>query len=439
MLSNMTNNGGMVSLETGPAELITVSYEFERVPCQQDKATAGSLEVMASTAGTVIGITNLFTIMAVLGSRKKPKSTQTTFYYICNLAVADMLAGFLLLWIFCLQEVVLPFRTPISELLQKSVWIVTVWSSMLSQVMIAVDRYFHICSVITTENIKRRKRLLKWGIAITWLMPILMFVVPVVTKWNCLIDCFCQKPVNSTSDVYYMICKPLGECSQFNPPFTKSSMFYLGFVLLLMPVIPCVLYAKIYYLSRKMTLKSMGNRNRPSFGSTSTSTNQKERTIKETCLSNRDEVAATPSLGAKTSTHQSVSVWFKQRNGHHMNADECKAQTQERRRSKREKKRDKKDLKLLHTLVIILVLFLISTIPLGVLFLVSFDEVDKRYVKVVKILLMLSLLNSLLNPSVYFWRFPTMRQAFCRVFRCRRKSSINSRKESSNTKVEELA
>ena len=59
-----------------------------------------------------------------------------------------------------------------------------------------------------------------------------------------------------------------------------------------------------------------------------------------------------------------------------MSEDKCKARTQERRCSKptaADRKRDKKDLKLLHTLVIILVLFLISTIPLGVLFLVSFD------------------------------------------------------------------
>ena len=151
-----------------------------------------------------------------------------------------------------------------------------------------------------------------WGIAITWLMPILMFVVPVVTKWNCLSECICQKPVNSTSDVYYMICKPLGECSQviatvmamariflnktlfllflqFNPPFTKSSMLYLGFVLLLMPVIPCVLYAKIYSLCRESTLKLRTNHKHPSFSSTCPSVTEMGRISKEASLHSRGQ------------------------------------------------------------------------------------------------------------------------------------------------------
>jgi len=39
------------------------------------------------------------------------------------------------------RQVVLPLRTPETELFQKSLWTVTVWSSMLSQLVIAVDRY----------------------------------------------------------------------------------------------------------------------------------------------------------------------------------------------------------------------------------------------------------------------------------------------------------
>ncbi|CAK8689151.1 unnamed protein product [Clavelina lepadiformis] len=480
MVSNLRKDDDFtttISLKTGPAELTTFSNQFKNISCKQDNATAGSLEVMASTAGTVIGITNLFTIctiVAVIRIKKKQSnnrqiqqrtSTQTTFYYFCNLAVADMLAGFLLLWIFCLQEVVLSSRTPISELLQKSVWIVTVWSSMLSQVMIAVDRYFYISSASKlTSDTTRRKRLMGWGIAITWLMPILMFVVPVVTKWNCLSDCDCKKLDNSTSDVYYMICKPLGECSQFNPTFTKSSMLYLGFVLLLMPVIPCVLYAKIYSLCRESTLKLRTNHKHPSFNSNCPSVTEMGRISKEASLHSRDESlysvetsfidkSATPPPVVKTSNQSDEIfskqqtgfwknrfsvIWCLQRNAQHKSEDKCKARTQERRCSKptaADRKRDKKDLKLLHTLIIILVLFLISTIPLGVLFLVSFDEVDKKYVKVAKILLTLSLLNSLLNPLVYFWRFPTMRDAFCRVFCFRRETKVNLRNNSTTLSV----
>lgn len=73
-------------------------------------------------------------------------------------------------------------------------------------------------------------------------------------------------------------------------------------------------------------------------------------------------------------------------------------------------------MRLLRTLVIILALFVVSTVPLGVLFLLSVTETDKRYVNSAKTLLTLSLLNSLVNPWVYFWRFLEMRQAIKKLF-----------------------
>ena len=69
-----------------------------------------------------------------------------------------------------------------------------------------------------------------------------------------------------------------------------------------------------------------------------------------------------------------------------------------------------RDMRLLRTLTIILVLLLISTVPLGVLFLVSLGETDKRYVQTTKVLLTSSLVNSFLNPWIYLWRFREIRR-----------------------------
>ena len=38
-------------------------------------------------------------------------------------------------------QIIMPMRTPYSELIQKSIWAMTVWSSILSQVVIAADRF----------------------------------------------------------------------------------------------------------------------------------------------------------------------------------------------------------------------------------------------------------------------------------------------------------
>lgn len=83
-----------------------------------------------------------------------------------------------------------------------------------------------------------------------------------------------------------------------------------------------------------------------------------------------------------------------------------------------------RDMRLLHTMIIILSLFVITTVPLGVILILSFTETNKRYLGPTKYFLMFSLLNSLINPWVYFWRFSEMRTALSRSLCCR-----ESRKE----------
>ena len=63
----------------------------------------GYFEVFASVIGAAISLTNFVVIIVILfGGRHLRKAT---FFCICNLAVADLLAGILLLWIFVVQRV----------------------------------------------------------------------------------------------------------------------------------------------------------------------------------------------------------------------------------------------------------------------------------------------------------------------------------------------
>ena len=75
-----------------------------------------------------------------------------------------------------------------------------------------------------------------------------------------------------------------------------------------------------------------------------------------------------------------------------------------------------RDIALFKTLVIILACYIFSTVPLGLLFLVSYGEIDKRYVVPAKNLLIISLINSLLNPIIYMLRFEEMKKDLKKLF-----------------------
>ena len=76
---------------------------YEITECQQDQEETSLLEVVACCIGGMIGLMNAIVVAVIAkGGRKLRKAT---FLCICNLAVADMLAGLLLLWIFGLQKV----------------------------------------------------------------------------------------------------------------------------------------------------------------------------------------------------------------------------------------------------------------------------------------------------------------------------------------------
>nr|XP_039250718.1 uncharacterized protein LOC120328331 [Styela clava] len=445
------------------------AMSWTKTVCIQDEHM-GIFEALAITFGVAIFITNFVVVAAIKrGGRKLHKAT---FYCICNLAVADMLAGLLLLWVFGLQRAVLPFRTAQSELVQKSVWTLTVWSSLMSQVVIAVDRYRQVTRGAKGDasyprgdrwGNKQRKRMIIAGIIITWLFPTVSYVIPVMTTWNCSGNCSCYFKNNNT-DVIYMTCLPLTECSQVNPPFTKANMLFMSLVLLLLPFIPVILYIKIFIFVRKSS-KNLYPSTKSKNGHIVVSGSYTDNgwLTKRGTEDSHAHYSKEESSGSKTEAFlsqdfdhalnnerttnghsivqgNSKKFWrrgllngkntFKpQQNGGNVQDPSCDEITSKELTTKKSsknksassnnaqrKRSQRRDMRLLRTLVIILALFVISTVPLGILFLVSVTETDKRYVKAAKYLLTLSLLNSLINPWVYFWRFREMRDAIKRLF-----------------------
>ena len=76
---------------------------YEAVVCQQDEENVSYFEGMALMMGAMIGFMNMIVVMVV--AKGGHKLRKPTFLCICNLALADMMAGLLLLWIFGLQKV----------------------------------------------------------------------------------------------------------------------------------------------------------------------------------------------------------------------------------------------------------------------------------------------------------------------------------------------
>ena len=77
-----------------------------------------------------------------------------------------------------------------------------------------------------------------------------------------------------------------------------------------------------------------------------------------------------------------------------------------------------RDIALLRTLVLILFCFTISTLPLGIVFSISYGEIDVRYVTPTNIFLLISFTNSLINPVIYIHRFRDVQKAFKKIFCC---------------------
>jgi len=88
--------------EQPPPSFDLNSAKYEISPCQQDSGGVNEIEVVATTLGFLIMIMNLLAIILII---RNSNLHRAVYFCICNLAVADFLAGLLLFWVFFLQKV----------------------------------------------------------------------------------------------------------------------------------------------------------------------------------------------------------------------------------------------------------------------------------------------------------------------------------------------
>ena len=74
----------------------------EQPECKQDKNISNVITVIAIISGFVFAIINAAIVYMIVRHRDLHK---TIFIYICNAAIANVLSGLLLAWIFGLQKV----------------------------------------------------------------------------------------------------------------------------------------------------------------------------------------------------------------------------------------------------------------------------------------------------------------------------------------------
>ena len=90
------------SFLTPPLNITVGVTSYDLNACEQDKGAASGIELAAIILGLFIVFMNFLAIVLIIRYRDLHRAI---YFCICNLAVADLLAGFLLFWIFFLQKV----------------------------------------------------------------------------------------------------------------------------------------------------------------------------------------------------------------------------------------------------------------------------------------------------------------------------------------------
>ncbi|XP_078490831.1 cannabinoid receptor 2-like isoform X1 [Ciona intestinalis] len=178
-----------------------------------------ALAVFAGILGLLIIMENIILLWAIY--KGKPRQLQSFNYFIANLALADLVGGFQLLWFGCFHQILDFYKPDIYILIMCSVWLASVASSIFALCHFAWHR---LCIVRNHTGAPTSTRMAIAVVVLSWLLPILTLVIPPLAGWNCS-GCMgmerCRK-----------------ECSSVLYPFTK------GYTLL----VTCLLYFAIMSL-----------------------------------------------------------------------------------------------------------------------------------------------------------------------------------------------
>ncbi|XP_076820616.1 sphingosine 1-phosphate receptor 2-like [Clavelina lepadiformis] len=201
---------------------IEVFAEPEPPASSENYVTA--LAVVAAVIGTFIILENILVIYALV--RGDPKHPKSLTYFIANLAVADIVAGIQLVWFTSIDYFAIQQKPKMYIIGMCALWLVTIVVSVIDLVIFALHRLRVARSKMHFRDTPKRAVL--WIVLLSWVLPILILIVPPLAGWNC-IHCVEKKT-----------CEQV--CSMILYPFTKSYSLMLSVMVIVVIIALFVIY-----------------------------------------------------------------------------------------------------------------------------------------------------------------------------------------------------
>jgi len=194
---------------------------------------------VTAITSTFIIIGNILVIAVLI--RFPSRRFRALNWLICQLAVADLLVGIIVMWIGTFGTLLMETVTLMNSLLTYGLLASFTSTSTLGVLFIAVDRYFYVLKHTDYRKIVTRRRI---GAAIgaAIVVPFTVFVVAPALGWNCIKQCDCSLYNDDATQNYCF-----GEhCSQMMTPFTTENVLIGGTCLLLLLIVSISVYFHIF-------------------------------------------------------------------------------------------------------------------------------------------------------------------------------------------------
>ncbi|XP_031552190.1 lysophosphatidic acid receptor 1-A-like [Actinia tenebrosa] len=172
-------------------------------------------------SGIIGALTMALNLLVVVAVAKNKKLHKPAFYYVSSLAVADFIAGFMIAYAF-FRGFFTGTTTRLELELKQAVFILSVSASILTLLVISLNRYFVIVHPFHYRS-TMNNAIVVIAIVITWIYPIVGGFLP-LAGWN---------------DANY-------ECSGIIPGLAKSYVFVLSLHVVVILIVILVLYLRIY-------------------------------------------------------------------------------------------------------------------------------------------------------------------------------------------------
>ncbi|XP_005997536.1 sphingosine 1-phosphate receptor 5a [Latimeria chalumnae] len=189
----------------------------------QNNKYKGGLKAEAIVFLIICVMIILENLMVLIAIWKNKKFHSPMYYLLGNLTLSDLLAGVAYAVNITLSGANTLKLTPASWFVREGGVFITLAASVLSLLAIAIER--HITMAHLKLNPRDNKGRMLWFIGATWLVSMLLGILPIM-GWNCLLS--------------------LPECSTVLPLYSKNYILFSVTVFLIILVSIAALYVRIY-------------------------------------------------------------------------------------------------------------------------------------------------------------------------------------------------